>query len=74
MEHKHDNPVVGLAYARVHKSIIYATTRWAKTIHQHVGPQQSIKKTQQVEWQQHLNNRQLIFLVALRLALQQLLV
>ena len=49
MEHKHDNPVVGLAYARVHKSIIYATTRWAKTIHQHVGPQQSIKKTQQVE-------------------------
>ena len=35
--HKHDDPVASLDYACVNKSIIYVTTRSAKSTNQHWG-------------------------------------
>ena len=52
VEHKHDNPVTSLDYAHVNKSIIYVTTRLAKSTHQQVIMQK--KKTPQIKHFPHL--------------------
>ena len=36
VNHKHDNPVASHNYAHVHKSVIFVTTRSAKSTHQQV--------------------------------------
>ena len=45
---KHDNPVAGLGYSPVHKSIIYFTIRLTESTNQQVIWQQNTQ-TQQVE-------------------------
>ena len=44
-EHIHDDPVANLGYVLVQKSIVYVTTRLAKSTHQHVILQQTTLST-----------------------------